>query len=670
MSRSVRFKLAGQITLIALLLFAVATASAQTPAPRTIRLVMDNNYPPYAFLDNNDKLQGILVDQWALWGKKTGIKVELHAMDWGEALQRMKAGEFDVIDTIFKTDERLAYYDFTEPYAQIEVAIFFQKNITGIADVKSLNGFAVGAKSGDADIDLLKQNGVTTLLLFNNYENLVKAARDHKVNVFVLDAPPAYYFLNKLGIQNDFRRSAPINIGEFHRAVKEGDTTTLAAVKDGFARISPDDLKAIDEKWSGRSFNAPSLKHLVYAAVAGLSLILLLTGWNWSLNNEVKRRTADLKQSEERFRQLAENINEVFWLTEPDKNRLVYVSPAYEQIWARTCESLYRAPDIWLETIHPEDRARIKQAAQAKQTLGTYDETYRIIRPDGSIRWIRDRAFPVRGTKGEVIRIVGVARDITAHRQLEEQFRQSQKMEAIGQLAGGVAHDFNNILAVIQMQADLLKDEAGIASSQLESADEIIKATQRAADLTRQLLLFGRRQSMQLHHLNLNEVVTNMAKMLQRLLGGHIRMQFKLAPQPLLINADASMMDQILLNLAVNSRDAMPKGGDLVIETSAVEFDEFSAVQSPQARPGLFVCLSVSDTGTGIPPEILPRIFEPFFTTKEIGKGTGLGLATVFGIVQQHKGWINVYSEVGRGTTVRVYLPRLARISDQKFVAP
>ncbi len=265
----------------------------------------------------------------------------------------------------------------------------------------------------------------------------------------------------------------------------------------------------------------------------------------------------------------------------------------------------------------------------------------------------------MRGTKGEVIRIVGVARDITAHRQLEEQFRQSQKMEAIGQLAGGVAHDFNNILAVIQMQADLLKDEAGIAPSQLESADEIIKATQRAADLTRQLLLFGRRQSMQLHHLNLNEVVTNMAKMLQRLLGGHIRMQFKLAPQPLLINADASMMDQILLNLAVNSRDAMPKGGDLVIETSAVEFDEFSAVQSPQARPGLFVCLSVSDTGTGIPPEILPRIFEPFFTTKEIGKGTGLGLATVFGIIQQHQGWINAHSEAGRGATFRAYLPRI-----------
>jgi PAS domain S-box-containing protein len=368
-----------------------------------------------------------------------------------------------------------------------------------------------------------------------------------------------------------------------------------------------------------------------------------------------------LQQSEQRFRQLAENIQEVFWITEPAGNRLIYVSPAYEQIWARTCESLYRAPETWLEAIHPEDRQRITQAAQSKKILGTYDEAYRIVRPDGSIRWIRDSAFCVRDAKGNVTRIVGVARDITERRQLEEQFRQSQKMEAIGQLAGGVAHDFNNILAVIQMQADLLKDEAGITPSQLESAAEITKAAQRAADLTRQLLLFGRRQAMQPRQLNLNEVVTNMAKMLQRLLGEHIQIQYKLAAQTLFINADAGMMDQILLNLAVNSRDAMPKGGKLVIETSAVEFDAFSAAQSPQARPGLFACLSVSDTGVGIPPEILPRIFEPFFTTKEIGKGTGLGLATIFGITQQHQGWINAYSEVGQGTTFRTYLPRITK---------
>ena len=183
------------------------------------------------------------------------------------------------------------------------------------------------------------------------------------------------------------------------------------------------------------------------------------------------------------------------------------------------------------------------------------------------------------------------------------------------------------------------------------------------------MLLFSRKETLQPRDLDLNESINDMTKMLRRILGENIQLQFKFAMQPLFVHADAGMMDQVLMNLAVNARDAMPNGGQLVIETSAVEFDESTAAQSAQARPGSFVCLSVSDTGCGIPPEILPQIFEPFFTTKDVGKGTGLGLATVFGIVQQHQGWINVYSEVGHGTTFRIYLPRLAEMSDQKSVA-
>jgi two-component system cell cycle sensor histidine kinase/response regulator CckA len=249
---------------------------------------------------------------------------------------------------------------------------------------------------------------------------------------------------------------------------------------------------------------------------------------------------------------------------------------------------------------------------------------------------------------------------------LEEQFRQAQKMEGIGQLAGGVAHDFNNILAVIQMQSDLLKSSSGLSDHQSEFADEIGVTVQRAAALTRQLLLFSRREVFQPCDLDLSASITNTAKMLNRILGDTVQIQLKLASQPMFIHADAGMMDQVLLNLTVNARDAMPNGGKLVIETSGVELDEFAAAQTAQARPGSFVCLSVSDSGCGIPPEILPKIFEPFFTTKEVGKGTGLGLATVFGIAQQHQGWVNVYSEVGHGTTFRIYLPRLARNADAK----
>jgi len=385
---------------------------------------------------------------------------------------------------------------------------------------------------------------------------------------------------------------------------------------------------------------------------------------------ERRRAEEDLRASEEKFRQIAENINEVFWVTDPTMHEIVYVSPAYEKIWGRSCESLYASPRQWMDAIHLEDHQRVLKANEEMRTSGIYDAEYRITRPDKTECWIHDRGFPVRNAAGEFYRIVGTAEDITERKKLQAQFLQAQKMEGIGQLAGGVAHDFNNILAVIQMQSELLKGSAGASAEQSEFADEIGITVQRAAALTRQLLLFSRREVFQPSDLDLNASVTNTAKMLTRIVGESNRMQLKLASQPMFIHADAGMMDQVLMNLVVNARDAMPNGGQLIIETAGVEFDEFAASQSAQAQVGSFVRLSVSDSGCGIPPEVLPKIFEPFFTTKDVGKGTGLGLATVFGIVQQHQGWVNVYSEVGHGTTFQIYLPRLARNMGQKSSQP
>ena len=282
---------------------------------------------------------------------------------------------------------------------------------------------------------------------------------------------------------------------------------------------------------------------------------------------------------------------------------------------------------------------------------------------------ILDRySSPVRDKAGTHFGRIWTFRDITEQRKLEAQFRQSQKMEAFGQLAGGVAHDFNNLLAVIQLQVGLLKSEKNLSLEQIDLAGGIENAAQRGANLTRQLLLFSRQQNMQPRKLKLKDAVDNILKMLQRTLGEQIQLRFKSSAENLVIRADPGMIDQILLNLAVNARDAMPKGGQIIIETSAVEFDDVTAKQFDQGRPGSFVCLGITDTGCGIPPEILPRIFEPFFTTKEVGKGTGLGLATVFGIVQQHKGWIKIDTEVNRGTTFRVYLPRPTKTPDTTFL--
>jgi signal transduction histidine kinase len=277
------------------------------------------------------------------------------------------------------------------------------------------------------------------------------------------------------------------------------------------------------------------------------------------------------------------------------------------------------------------------------------------------MRWIHDTAFTIYDADGNMKRIIGVARDITESRKLEEQLRQAQKMEAIGQLAGGVAHDFNNVLSVMQLQIGMFKMDNPNSPRQLEFAGELSKTVGRASALTRQLLTVSRQQILHLADLDLNVVVEHVVQMLQRVVGDHIKMRCEFHPTPLMIRADQGMMDQILLNLTVNARDAMPNGGTVTIKTLAVDLDEAAATQIAQARPGSFACLTVTDTGAGMAPEILPRIFEPFFTTKDVGKGTGLGLATAFGIVQQHCGWINVTSEVGRGTTFYIYLPRLAR---------
>ena len=252
---------------------------------------------------------------------------------------------------------------------------------------------------------------------------------------------------------------------------------------------------------------------------------------------------------------------------------------------------------------------------------------------------------------------------ITAEESLvtaQEQLRQAQKMEAVGQLAGGVAHDFNNLLAVIRGNAEIvLMNEDQLTPQAMEGLKHVVEASERAANLTRQLLTFSRKQVLLPQPLVLNKVIANLTKMLARIIGENIDLRCHYAEPLPWVQADTSMMEQVILNLIVNARDAMPGGGQMRVATEHLGLDEAHARLNPEARPGEFVCLSVSDTGTGIAPEVLPRIFEPFFTTKDVGKGTGLGLATVYGIVKQHKGWIEVFSKVGEGSRFKVFLPSI-----------
>lgn len=379
-----------------------------------------------------------------------------------------------------------------------------------------------------------------------------------------------------------------------------------------------------------------------------------------------ERRTAEagIRASEERFRQLAENIPEAFWIVSSDWQTVHYISPAFERIWGRRCEDLYERPMEWFDAILTEDQAAVLAAVphRIEQGMLIAFPDYRIRRPDGSVRWIAARALPIAETDGSLFRVAGIAEDITDRKMLEHQLVQAQKMESVGRLAGGVAHDFNNMLAVIFIALELVRMH--LSRMHLspddpvhEQLQEIEKAAIRSRDITRQLLAFSRKQLIAPRSCDINTLVGDLLKSLSRLIGEDIELRFIPGEQTGLILIDPSQIDQVLVNLAVNARDAMPHGGTLTIETAAEEIDAAYCEEHPDVLPGRYVSLSVSDTGLGMDKQTLEHIFEPFFTTKDVGKGTGLGLAMIYGVVKQNNGFITVYSEVGSGTLFKLYFP-------------
>lgn len=316
----------------------------------------------------------------------------------------------------------------------------------------------------------------------------------------------------------------------------------------------------------------------------------------------------------------------------------------YDLAWKEQAE-LYRA----------DDQAVIKAGATK---LG-YEEPQTT--PLGKQIWLRTSKVPLQAHDRRVVGVLGIYEDITERKELEAQLRQAQKLEAIGQLAGGVAHDFNNILGAMMMHLGLLQMEPGLAGEVLQGLRDLEAQTRRAASLTAQLLMFSRRSVLALRPIEINDLVVNLLKLLNRVIGEHVKLRFEGGHALPVVEADSGMLEQVIMNLVVNARDAMPAGGRVTIATSAIQLDGLDAERPPARRPGLFVCLSVADTGCGMDAETQRRIFEPFFTTKEVGKGTGLGLATVDGIAAQHSGWVEVESAVGQGSTFRVFLPAMSK---------
>src|SRR5216684_54142 len=405
----------------------------------------------------------------------------------------------------------------------------------------------------------------------------------------------------------------------------------------------------------GGLFGSDRVLIAAWFAVLGAALVtLLVSRLSRRIANEIERANAEHQRAERRYRDIFEQSVCGVSTTCVSDGRVLLCNEALARIFGYDSAAEFmeqRARNLWWD---PADRDRMLVALRESSVLRNYEVHMR--RKDGKPIWVLCNITLRKGEDGEEV-LENLTVDISDRKSLEQQLWQAQKLDALGSLAGGVAHDFNNLLTAIIGYADILREDLGASSPHTDDINEIIKASDRATALTRQLLAFSRRQPFDPKPLRLDERVTDMEKMLRRLLGPPIRLVTATDPDLSAILADPSQIEQVVLNLGVNSRDAMPQGGTLTIETRNVRLEEPYAHGSSPVPPGSYVMLAVSDTGTGMDQETLSRLFEPFFTTKEKGKGTGLGLSTVYGIVKQSHGHVIVYSEPGVGTTFKCYFP-------------
>jgi len=398
---------------------------------KEITVVSDDNYPPFIFRDAKGHLQGILVDEWRLWEEKTGIKVDLQGMDWDKALKTIAEGRADVIDTIFFTEERAKTLAFSAPYASIDVPIFFHNSISGIKGVESLHGFTIGVKAGDACIDFFKKHGIKTLREYPSYESIVRDAFKQKVKVFCIDAPPGYYYLYKMNVQEQYQQTAPLYTGQFHRAVRKERMDLLKIVEDGFAKISSQEHEGIEKEWRGsKILLRPYMTHILYlfGGLAILGAMLLL--WNYILRRKVAQKTVQLQEaidslekSEDKYRRLFENANEAIFVIQDGK--LIFFNPMTRMISGYSTEELKAKP--FVEFIHPDDRdvvfGNYLRRIKGEDIPDRY--SFRMITKDSNIRWVEVNIVIISWT-GNSASLVFMT-DVTDRKQAEEALRESER---------------------------------------------------------------------------------------------------------------------------------------------------------------------------------------------------------------------------------------------------
>jgi two-component system, cell cycle sensor histidine kinase and response regulator CckA len=633
-------------------------------SPKRLRVLIDDDYPPYIMRSRDGGLQGILIDQWRLFERKTGVGVDINAGNWGKVLAEMNSGEGDVLDTAFYNKERAESLDYLPPYATINVPIFVSNSISGIGDLDSLKGFFVAVKSGDAAIGILHSAGIDTLKEYPSYESIIQAAKANEIHVFCVDEPPALFLIYREGLENSFKETFTLYSGEFHRAVHKGDAATAALVKEGFSKISRGEIKAIEEKWMGRHLNDPAiLRRAMWIGVAIASLAVFLLATSLYLRYLVKRRTAELDKAVGELSDTKENLENLL-KSNPDYLFVLNAQGRIVEFHSGTKDNLLMEPEEFLGK-------DVREIMPSEVVIQAFDamEKARSSKAEASFEYALEirgdsRQYETRITHMKGARFFVIVRDITRDKAMEAEAIRNQKLESLGLFAGGIAHDFNNILAAISGNISLARMVASDPVKLDSYLDKAESAAIRARGLTDQLRTFSRGGEPVREPADLARLAREIASF--ALSGQACALKISERDGPFMALVDPGQMAQVIQNIVLNAVQSMPSGGTVELSIERVKID--ASITGCGLPAGGYIRLSIADKGSGIPKGIIDKIFDPYYSTKR--GGTGLGLSICHTIVLRHGGNISVSSEEGKGSVFEILVPAMEGPLDDEEATP
>lgn len=644
-------------------------AGLELPEQRKIIIGGSYDYPPYEFIDKTGQPSGYNVDIVKAVFAAIGVDYEIQLGPWNEMVEKFEKGEIDALQGMLYSLRRDEKFDFSTPHA-INTGVIVSRRDRQFKNISmnDLHPLTTAVQNGDILHEFAIENGLKNkeLLIVASQEEALTAVNHGKADCALVSRLTALYWIKQKNLVDLEISDIEMISHDYCFAVLNDSKSLLAKVNEGLRMIEDRGVfREIQVKWFGidsqpRVNLRDTIKYIAIVTLPLIAVLLTFWLWNWSLRHEVSNRTSELKKSEQQFRTLIESAPYAIFVQTDHK--FAFINAAGCRLFGCSDPSEIIGRDIlslFDESFHDLLKTRIKLLNYEKQYVPPIE--IKAIKLNGDLVTIETSATPIEYNEKNGAMVF--ARDLTEKIRLEEQLRQAQKMDAIGQLAGGIAHDYNNMLGVILGYAELAMNRTSEDIKTSEYLEEVIKAARKSGEITSQLLIFARKQQISPKPLDVKVAVENSSKMLRRLIGENIELVCSFPDTPCMTMLDPVQFDQIMANLCINARDAINGRGKIEIKLEKLYSIHNSTI--PLMPKGKYLKLSVADNGSGISEENLGKIFEPFFTTKEKGKGTGLGLATVYGIVKQNAGFIDVQSQPGQGTVFYIYFPELESNSDE-----